>query len=157
MHPHMVHFRVFLEMDKTACEYSLHIYDYLSQIQGETKEFLLIVRLNTEGPPKSDWQWRYWMLFFFVGSQNWVNMVLFFRPWHRLLLPVNLDIWRDSCTVFIQAVLERVYCSAAYNFIWYSIPGCSYFNWVKVLGNRCIEMFYSKFCSIISCFVIIRS
>ena len=52
-HPHTAHFRVkirththtfpsFLEIDKTAVAYSLHIYDYLSQIQRETKVFLLI-------------------------------------------------------------------------------------------------------------------
>ena len=44
----------FLEIDKTAGAYSLQIYDYLSQIQSETKAFLLIVRHNTEGPPFSD-------------------------------------------------------------------------------------------------------
>ena len=55
--------------------YSLQIYDYLSQIQRETKAFLLIVRHNTEGPPFSDWQWRRWMLFFFVGLKNRVNLV----------------------------------------------------------------------------------
>ena len=54
-------------MDKTAGAYSLHIYNYLSQIQRETKVFLLIVRHNTEGPPISDRQWRHRMLFFFVG------------------------------------------------------------------------------------------
>ena len=32
--------------------------------------------------------------------------------------------------------------------------GCCYFNWVKVLGNWCIVIFYNKFCSIISCYVI---
>ena len=53
------------------------------QIQRETKAFLLIVRHNTEGPPISDWQWRHWMPFFFVGSQNRVNLVLFFKPWYR--------------------------------------------------------------------------
>ena len=37
------------------------------------------------------------------------------------------------CTVFIQAVLESVHCSAAYNFIRYGIPGCCHF--IKVLGN----------------------
>ena len=39
-------------------------------------------------------------------------------------------------------------------FIWYSIPGCCYFNWVNVLGNKCSEMFCNKFCSIFSCFII---
>ena len=42
-------------MDKTAGAYSLQMYDYLSQIQRNTKAFLLIVRHNTEGPPISDW------------------------------------------------------------------------------------------------------
>ena len=49
-------FPSFLEMDKTAGANSLQIYDYFSQIQPETKAFLLIVRHNTEGPPISDWQ-----------------------------------------------------------------------------------------------------
>ena len=34
------------------------------------------------------------------------------------LLPVNSDIWEIVCPVFVQAVLERVHFSAAYNFIW---------------------------------------
>ena len=46
-------FPSFFEMDKTASEYSQHIYDYLNQIHPETKAFLLIVRNNTEGPPIS--------------------------------------------------------------------------------------------------------
>ena len=71
----------FLEIDKTAGAYSLHIYDYLSQIQRETNAFMLIVRHNTEGPTFSDWQWRHRMLFFFVGLKNRVNLVLFFKPW----------------------------------------------------------------------------
>ena len=37
---------------------------------------------------------------------------------HRWLLPVYSDIWGIFCPVFVQAVLERVYCSAAYNFTW---------------------------------------
>ena len=37
---------------------------------------------------------------------------------HRRLLPVNTDIWRIFWPVFVQAVLERVHCSAAYNFTW---------------------------------------
>ena len=45
-----------MEIDKTSGAYSLQIYDYLSQIQRETKAFLLIVRHNTEGPPISEWQ-----------------------------------------------------------------------------------------------------
>ena len=46
-----------LEIDETTGKpNSLQIYDYLSQIQRETKAFLLIVRHNTEGPPISDWQ-----------------------------------------------------------------------------------------------------
>ena len=49
-------FKIFLEIDKTAGAYSLQIYDFLIQIRRETKEFLLIVRHNTEGPPISDWQ-----------------------------------------------------------------------------------------------------
>ena len=76
-------FPSFLEMDKTAGAYSLQIYDYLSQIQSETKAFLLIVRHNNEGPPISDWQWRHRRHFFIVGSQNRVNLVLFFKPWFR--------------------------------------------------------------------------
>ena len=71
-------------MDKTAGAYSLQIYDYFSQIQRETKAFLLVVRHNTEGPPISDWQWRHRRLFFFVRSQNRFNLVLFFKPWITL-------------------------------------------------------------------------
>ena len=48
-------FPSFLEMDKTSGAYSLQIYDYLSQIQRETKAFLLIVRHTTEGPQIYDW------------------------------------------------------------------------------------------------------
>ena len=55
-HPHTVHFRIFLEMDKTAGAYSLQIYDYLSHIQRERMAFLVIVTHNTEGPPIYDWQ-----------------------------------------------------------------------------------------------------
>ena len=77
----MAHFHVFLEIDKTAGAYSVQIYDYLSQIQRETKAFLLIVRHNTEKPPFSDLQWRHRTLFFFVGLKNRVNLVLFFKPW----------------------------------------------------------------------------
>ena len=73
---------------------------------------------------------------------------------HRWLLPVNSDIWRLFCRVFVQAILERVHCSAGYNFIWQVIPGSCYFNWVKVLGNLCTEMFYNEFCSVVSCSVI---
>ena len=76
-------FPSFLEIDKTAGAYSLQIYDYLSQIQLETKAFLLIVRHNTEEPPFCDWKWRHRTLFFFVGLKNWVNLVLFFEPWSR--------------------------------------------------------------------------
>ena len=65
----------------TAGAYSLQIYDSLSQIQRVTKVFLLIVRHNTEGPPISDWQWSHRRLFFFVGLQNPVNLVLFFKTW----------------------------------------------------------------------------
>ena len=43
-----------------------------------TERDLLIV--NTEGPPITDWQRRHRRLFFFVGSQNRVNLVLFFKP-----------------------------------------------------------------------------
>ena len=67
---------------------------------------------------------------------------------------MNSNIWGIFCPVFVQAILERVNCSAGYNFIWYGIPGCCYFNWVKVLGNWCIEMLYNKFCSIVSYSVI---
>ena len=49
--------------------------------------------------------------------------------------PVNSDIWGIFSTVFVQAIFERVHCSAGYYLIWYGIPGCCYFNWVKVLGN----------------------
>ena len=73
-------FSSFFGMDKTAGAYSLQICDYLSQIQRETKAFLLIVRHNTKGPPISDWQWRHRMLYFFVGSQNRVNFVSFLKP-----------------------------------------------------------------------------
>ena len=45
-----------LDIDETAGAYSLQIYDYLSQIPGETKAFRLIVRHNTEGSPIPDWQ-----------------------------------------------------------------------------------------------------
>ena len=37
---------------------------------------------------------------------------------HRSLLPVNSDIWGIFCPVFVPAFLERVHCSAAYNYIW---------------------------------------
>ena len=73
-------FTHYFETDITAGNYSLQIYDYLSQIQRETKAFLLISRHNTKGPPISDWQWRHRRLFFFVGSQNRVNLALFFKP-----------------------------------------------------------------------------
>ena len=56
--------------------------------------------------------------------------------------------------VFVQADLERVHGSAAYNFTWLGITGCCYFHLVKVSGNWCIEMFCNKFCSIVSCSVI---
>ena len=74
-------FKNFGEIGKTAGAYSLQIYDYLSQMQRETKAFLLIVRHNTEAPPFSEWQWRHRTLFFFVGLKNRVNLVLFFKPW----------------------------------------------------------------------------
>ena len=80
----MAHFQVFLEIDKTAGAYSLQIYDYLSQIQRETKAFLLIVRHNSEGLPIPHWQWRHPTLFFFVGLKNRVNIVLLFKPWYIL-------------------------------------------------------------------------
>ena len=32
--------------------------------------------------------------------------------------------------------------------------GCCYFNWVNVLGNWCIKIFYNKFCPIVSCCII---
>ena len=77
---------------QTACAYSLQIYDYLSQKQRETQAFLLIVTHNTEGPPFSDWQWRHRMLFFVVGLENCVNLVLFFEPWclpyYLLIIPL---------------------------------------------------------------------
>ena len=92
MAPHTAYFRVkirthtrhiseFLEINKTAGAYSLQICYYLSQIQRETKAFLLIVRYNTERPPFSDCQWRHRTLFFFVGLKNRVNLVLFFKLW----------------------------------------------------------------------------
>ena len=34
------------------------------------------------------------------------------------MLPVNSEIWGIFCPVFVQAILERVHCSAGYNFIW---------------------------------------
>ena len=70
----------FLEIDKTTGPYSLQICYYLSQIQRETKSFLLIVRHNTERQPFSDWQGRHRTLFFFVGLKNRVNLVSFFKP-----------------------------------------------------------------------------
>ena len=98
-------FQSLLEIYKTADTYSLQICDYLSQIQRETKEFLLIVRHNTEGPPFSDCQWRHRTLFFFVGLKNMVNLVLFFKPWFTLskalkrsrsfskeILPLSIDL-----------------------------------------------------------------
>ena len=48
-------FPFFLEMNKTVRTHSRFTI-ILSQIQRETKAFLLIVRHNTEGPPISDWQ-----------------------------------------------------------------------------------------------------
>ena len=80
-------FPSFLEMNKTAGSNSLQICVNLSQIHRETKAFSLKVSHNTEGPPISDWQWRHCMLFFFVVSQNRVNLVLFFKP---------LSIWNLS-------------------------------------------------------------
>ena len=77
-------FPSFLEIDKTVGAYSLQIYDYLRQItriKRKTKAFRLIVRHNTERPLISDWQWRHRTLFLFVGSQNRVNLVIFFKPW----------------------------------------------------------------------------
>ena len=71
----------FLEIDKTAGAYSLQIWDYLSQIQRETKAFLLIARHNTEGQQFSDCQWFHRVVFFFIGLKNRVNLVLFFKPW----------------------------------------------------------------------------
>ena len=34
-----------------------------------------------------------------------------------MIATVNSDIWEIFCP-FVQAVLERVHCSAGYNFIW---------------------------------------
>ena len=59
--------------------------DYLSYIQRKTKAFLLIVRHNTEGQPFSDWQWGHRTLIFFVGVNNRVNLVLFFKLYMRWL------------------------------------------------------------------------
>ena len=67
-------------MDITAGGYSLQMYDYLSQIQRETKAFVLIVRDHTEWPKISEWQCRHRTLFLFVLSQNRVNLVLSFEP-----------------------------------------------------------------------------
>ena len=69
-------FPSFLEIKKTVIEYSLQIDDYLSQIQRETKAFRLIdtTLKDHQYLTGSDW------LFFFVGSQNRVNLVLFFKP-----------------------------------------------------------------------------
>ena len=85
-HKHTAHFLFFWKLTKPAgfwqnLQNSLQIYDYLSKIQRKTNAFRLIVSHNTEGPPLSDWQWRHRTLFFFVGSQNWVNLVLFIKPW----------------------------------------------------------------------------
>ena len=88
-------------MPKTVGAYSLQIYDYLSQIQRETKAFLLIARHNTEGRPISDWQWRHRILFFFVGSQNRVSLVLFFKPWVRLIACYK----QRSMTAYLSAHL----------------------------------------------------
>ena len=66
---------------------------------------------------------------------------------HRRLLPVDSDIWRIFCQVFIRDILEEIRYSAASKFTWWSIPGCCHFGWVKVLKYWCIEMFYNKFCS----------
>ena len=82
-------FPSFGEIAKTAGAYSLQIYDYLSQIQRETKAFRLTIRNNTEGPPFSDWQWRHRTLFFFAGLKNRVNLVLFFKPWMDMSHQVN--------------------------------------------------------------------
>ena len=74
-------FPCFMEIDKTIGAYSLQICDYLSQIQCETKSFLLIVTHNTEGPhflTGSD----VIACFFFVGLKNRANLVLFFKPCH---------------------------------------------------------------------------
>ena len=109
-------FLSFFEMDKTAYAYSLQIYDYLSQIQRNTKAFLLIVRHNTEETPISDWQWRYRMLFFFVGSQNRVNLVLFFNPWfvpRCIKLGIETDSaiwWRKRTGVMLPRGAEEAGC-----------------------------------------------
>ena len=54
----------------------------------------------------------------------------------------------DQC--FVHAVLEKVRCSAAGNFMCSGIPSCFYFNWVKVLGNRFTGSFSIVPCSIIN-------
>ena len=89
---HTRHISSFFEMDKTAGAYSLQLYDYLSQIQLETKEFLLIVRHITEGLPISDWQWHHRMNFFFAGFLNRVNLVLFLKPWFYIII-YNVICW----------------------------------------------------------------
>ena len=48
-----------------------------------------------------------------------------------------------SETVIVQAVLEKVHCSAAYNFIWLGFPGCCYFNWVKVFCNTDVLNYFT--------------
>ena len=90
-------FPSFFEIDKTAGAYSLQISDYLSQIQRETKAFLQIVWHvhNTEGALKSDWHWRHRTIFFFVGSQNRVNLVLLLLL--LLLFFLSCLISLDSC------------------------------------------------------------
>ena len=90
-------FPSFLEIGKTAGAYSLQIYDYLSQIQCETKAFLLIDRHTTERPPFSHWQWCHRTLFFFVGLKNLVNLVLFFRPWLDLSIMLQCYDTATSC------------------------------------------------------------
>ena len=103
MAPHIAYFRVkisthtrhisefCLKIGETAGAYSLQICDYLSQIQRETKAFLLIVRHNTEGPPFSDWQWRHRTLFIFVGLKNRVNLYYYLN--HELIYVKHYIRW----------------------------------------------------------------
>ena len=105
-------FPIFLEIDKTAGAYSLQIYDYLSQIQLETKAFLLIVSHNTEGPPFSDWQWRHRTLFFFIGLKNRVTLVLFFKPclYHYMIyiIHVMISVMRLMTLLLADSLTEMI-------------------------------------------------
>ena len=60
-------------------------------------------------------------------------------------IPVISHILGIFFSVFVQAVLERVHCSAAYHFIWSSIPSSSYFSWIKMFLHYKKKLHYRMF------------